>query len=126
MFIPPTIRKKRVFLGAGMAGLVILAFMLVPMLVDKPKPVNGEEVLRAVQQYCRAHRAVPPTVTFTQLTAEGYLSPNVLKQFGASEVTIYMNFTNPTPQAFVMDALMPDGTHTTLLTDGSVQGFPKK
>ena len=69
--------------------------------------------------------SVQATVTFTQLISEGFLGTNVLRDFGASEVTVFLNATNAFPGMIQMDALMPDGSHTTLLSDGSVQGFAK-
>jgi hypothetical protein len=64
-------------------------------------------------------------VTFSQLIAQGYLSSNVLARFGASEVTVFLHADETHPDMFLMDALMPDGSHTTLMSDGSVQGFSK-
>jgi hypothetical protein len=88
-------------------------------------PIDGDEVVRAIQRFSEAHRPLPAKVKFSQLISEGYLDTNVLRKFGASEVTVYLDADQTPPQSFLMDALMPDGTHTTLLSDGSVQGFTK-
>jgi hypothetical protein len=61
----------------------------------------------------------------SQLIAQGYLASNILQKFGASEVAVNLKADEAYPQMFVMDALMPDGSHTTALADGSVQGFSK-
>jgi hypothetical protein len=113
-------------IGGITAGLVIVCFVLLCVLFARPKPpVNAIEVQRAIQQFCADHRSHPPTVTFSQLIAQGYLASNILQRFGASEVTVNLNVDETHPEMFLMDALMPDGSHTTALADGSVQGFSK-
>ncbi len=107
------------------AGLVIVCFVLLCVLLARPKPPVANEVQQAIQQFCADHRSHPPTVTFSQLIAQGYLASNTLQRFGASEVTVNLNADETHPQMFLMDALMPDGSHTTALADGSVQGFSK-
>jgi hypothetical protein len=127
MHSAPTNRKRLVIIGASTTGLVVLAFIVVVSLVVRPQPPFGAagELVRALQRFSETHRPLPATVTFSQLIAEGYLGTNALKEFGASEVTVYLDANETQPQSFLMDALMPDGTHTTALSDGSVQGFTK-
>jgi hypothetical protein len=94
--------------------------------VGKPKAeVNASEVLTAITNFCAAHKPLPQTVTFSQLIAQGYLGSNVLENFGASEVTVFLKADEIYPQRFLLDALMPDGSHTALVSDGSVQGISK-
>ena len=103
-------------------GVVILGFILAQAFMDKPKaPVNGDEIRRAVQEYCDAHRPYPETVTFSQLIEQGYLGANALQRFGAKEVTVHLRPQDANPQSYLMDALMLDGTHVGLMSDGSVQ-----
>ena len=114
------------FLILGAVGLAVLVFAILFFCMQSRKSsINAAGVLRAVQQFRQAHRPVPQTVTFSQLVEEGFLPDNILKQFGASEVTVYLNVSDPHPQMFFMDALMPDGSHLTLSSDGSIQGFSK-
>jgi hypothetical protein len=111
---------------ASAVGLAVLCYVGSALFVGKPgEAVNPGEVLAAVTNFCAAHRPLPQTVTFSQLIAQGYLRANVLEKFGASEVTVFLNANETSPQSFLMDALMPDGSHTTLMSDGSVQGFSK-
>jgi hypothetical protein len=121
-----TANRKVLIVLASIAGLAILAFIAAVLLTAKPRPpVDGEEILWAVRQFCGTHHPLPTTVTFSQLIAEGYLRTNVLQDFGASEVTVYLNADETSPQMPLMDALMPDGSHTHLMADGSVQGSSK-
>src|SRR4029077_18766237 len=102
--------ERLLILVASIVGMVILSFVLAVTIVCRPTPpVAGDEVLRAVQQFSAAHRPLPATVTFGQLISEGYLSTNVLRKFGASDVTVYLKFDESSPQMFLMDAVMPDG-----------------
>ena len=121
----PAKRKNLLLLAViGAAAVGLLALLLSLVLPGRPKSqVDPQEIVLAVQRYSATHRPLPATVTFTQLIAEGYLGSNVLRNFGASEVTVYLNANPNSPQTFLMDALLPDGTHTTLLSDGSVQQF---
>ena len=114
-------------LPATICALVIVLICLIypPPAKTKPQPVvPGFVVVRAVQEYCAAHPDHAETVTFTQLITEGFLSTNALKDYGAAEVTVFLNATTPSPQTVLMDARMPDGSHAALLGDGSVQ--PRK
>ena len=118
--------RPSTIIAASAVGLVVLCFVVWVWVVGKPKAeVNASEVLAAITNFCAAHRPLPQTVTFSQLISQGYLGSNVLKSFGASEVTVFLNADETHPQNFLMDALMPDGSHTTVLSDGSVQGFSK-
>ena len=119
------IKKLFLIIGAN-AVFAIMGLLIVVIFKQKPKPpAVGAEVVRAVQRFRESHRPLPATVTFTQLISEGYLSTNVLRDFGASEVTVFLNATNTSPGMLQMDALMPDGSHTSLLSDGSAQGLTK-
>jgi hypothetical protein len=117
-------RSKRLLLvAAAITGAALLLFLAVAFLYTKTPSVSGNQVLQAVQRFAATHRPLPEQVTFSQLIAEGFLPPNALKDFGASEVTIRLRPDARSPQGVLMDALMPDGTHTTLLVDGSVLGL---
>lgn len=121
-----TTNKRVTIIAASAVGFVVVCFVVLVVVVGKPRAaVNADEVVAAVKNFCAAHRPLPQTVTFSQLIAQGYLGSNVLEKFGASEVTVFLNADETYPQMFLMDALMPDGSHTTLLSDGSVQGFSK-
>jgi hypothetical protein len=122
-----TSRKRLLIIGASTAGLAVVAFIVVVSLVVRPQPPFGAggQLVLALQRFSERHRPLPATVTFSQLISEGYLGTNALKEFGASEVTVYLDANETRPQSFLMDALMPDGTHITALSDGSVQGFTK-
>ena len=118
-----TTNKKLAIIAAIAVGFIVVYLAILAVLVGKSKTaVNAGEILAAVTNFCAAHKPLPQTVTFSQLIAEGYLDSNVLEKFGASEVTVFLNADARYPQSFLMDALMPDGSHTTLLSDGSVQG----
>ncbi|MGA2866238.1 MAG: hypothetical protein ABSF95_17330 [Verrucomicrobiota bacterium] len=88
-------------------------------------PINGDQVVRAVRRFCVDHKPLPETVTFHELIAQGYLASNVLQKFGASAITVHLNAVETSPEMLLMDAQMPDGTHQTLLSDGSVQQLSK-
>ena len=102
--------------------IVMLRFVVRPGAPEVP--VDASQVVGAIANFCAAHRPPPQTVTFSQLIAQGYLSSNVLENCGATEVTVFLN-AETHPQMFLMDAVMRDGSHTTLMSDGSVQGFSK-
>ena len=121
-----TTNKRRAIIAASAVGLVIVCVAVLAVLAGKPKAaVNANGVVAAVAKFCAAHKPLPQTVTFSQLIAQGYLGTNVLEQFGASEVTVFLNANETYPQMFLMDALMPDGSHTVAMCDSSVQGFSK-
>ena len=121
-------RKRLVLIAASTAGIAVLTFvcLLAALSREKAPAFNGYEVTLAVQRFCAAHRPLPATVTFSQLVAEGYLGTNALREFGASEVTVYLEGADTSPSALVLDALMPDGTHVSCLGDGSVQTLSKR
>jgi len=121
-----TTNKRLAIIASSTFGFVVVCFVVVVVFVDKPKaPVDAGQVLAAITNFCAAHKPLPRTVTFSQLIAQGYLGSNVLEKFGASEVTVFLNANETDPQMFLMDALMPDGSHTVALSDGSVQGFSR-
>jgi hypothetical protein len=116
--------KRLLLAAAAVVGAAIILYGLVTVVLYTRQPsVRGDEVLQAVQRFAAAHRPLPATVTFSQLIAEGCLRPDALNDFGATEVTIHLHPDPRSPQMVWMDALMPDGSHATLLGDGSVQGF---
>jgi hypothetical protein len=118
--------KRLLIIAASATAVAAVLCVLVVAVVARPKPpVGGQPVLKAVQRFSRGRRPLPTTVTFSQLIAEGYLGSNVLSDYGALEVTVNLHASESTPRMFLMDALMPDGSHTVLLSDGSVQGFGK-
>jgi hypothetical protein len=124
MLASPATNKRFALIIVGVVLLGVVCSVVLLTLAARPKPpVDGSLVLRAVQRFCAAHKSVPEKVTFSQLIADGYLGADVLKRFGASEVTIYLKAGVTPPQMLLMDALMPDGSHTTLMADGSVEGF---
>jgi len=126
MFTWVTTSKRLAIIAASTFGFAVVCFVVLVGLVDKRvTAVDAEQVLAAVTNFCAAHRPLPQTVTFSQLIAQGYLGSNVLEKFGASEVTVFLNADETHPGMILMDALMPDGSHTTLLSDGSVAGFAK-
>ena len=111
---------------AAAVGLAVACFAVRALFVGKPEVAfNAGEIVTAVKNFCADHRPLPKTVTFSQLAAQGYLRANVLERFGASEVTVFLNADHAYPQRLLMDALMPDGSHLALTSDGSVQGFSK-
>lgn len=119
-----TTNKRLALIAASTFGFVVLCFAVLVLLMDKPKPaVDADQIFAAVTNFCAAHKPLPPTVTFSQLIAQGYLGSNVLHEFGASEVTVFLNADETHPQMVLMDAQMPDGTHTALFSNGSVQGL---
>jgi len=121
-----TTNKRLAIIAASTVGFVGVCFVVLVVFGDKPKAVvDADQVLAAVTNFCAANRPLPKTVTFSQLIAQGYLDSNVLEKFGATEVTVFLDADETHPSMFLMDALMPDGTHTTLLSDGSVQGLTK-
>ena len=116
--------RKVAIIAAGIVGLAVVCFVALIAFLSKPKtPIDGRQVVQALQRFKAAHRPLPESVTFSQLIAEGYLGSNVLRDFGAVEVTIYTKADESRPQMFLMDALMPDGSHIAALADGSVAGF---
>ena len=116
--------KRLVTIVTSTAGFIALCLVVLVVVVSRPKTaVDAGQVLAAVTNFCATHRPLPQSVTFSQLIAEGYLGSNVLQEFGASEVTVFLNGNETSPQMILMDALMPDGSHTVALSDGSVQGF---
>ena len=118
--------RRATIIAASAVGLAVVCFVVSVWLVGKPKAeVNAGEVVAAITNFCAAHKPLPETVTFSQLIAQGYLGSNVLKDFGASEVTVHLKADATYPQRFLLDALMPDGSHTALMSDGSVQGITK-
>jgi hypothetical protein len=121
--------KTLATIAAWTLGLVVVCFIVLLRFVAMPGPsevpVDAGQVVGAITNFCAAHQPPPQTVTFSQLIAQGYLSSNVLARFGASEVTVFLNADETHPDMFLMDALMPDGSHTTLMSDGSVIGFSK-
>lgn len=118
--------NKRLAMIAAAVSLAVACFAVRALFVGKPEPAfNAGEIVEAVKNFCADHRPLPQTVTFSQLAAQGYLRANVLERFGASEVTVFLNADQTYPQRFLMDALMPDGSHLALTSDGSVQGFSK-
>jgi hypothetical protein len=121
----PSTTGRRLAVICGLTvGLMIGLFVLLGAFLARPRPpINGNEVLRAVQRFCADHRPPPASVTFSQLIAQGYLASNILQRFGAVEVTVNLHVDATNPQMFLMDALMPDGSHTTALANGSVQGL---
>jgi len=126
MFNRFTIRKRLVIVAASAVGAVIVCVVLLDALLERPKaPMDVGEVQRAVQRFCADHHPRPETVTFSQLIAQGHLGSNAFEKFGASEVTVSLNADDASPQMFLMDALMPDGSHVALLSDGSVQQFSR-
>jgi hypothetical protein len=121
-----TTNKKLAIIAAIAVGFIVVYLVVLAVLVGKSKTaVNAGEILAAVTNFCAAHKPQPQTVTFSQLIAEGYLDSNVLEKFGASEVTVFLNADPRYPQSFLMDALMPDGSHVVAMSDGSVQGLSK-
>jgi hypothetical protein len=117
-------RNRFLIIAAGTAVLAVAIYALVLEFVFRSQPpVSGQEIVQAIQLFSAAHRPLPPTVTFSQLVSEGYLRTNILRDFGAAEVTVYLQADQHNPQMFKLDALLPDGTHTVLFSDGSIQGF---
>lgn len=121
-----TTSKRLAIIAASTFGVAVVCVVVFSGLVKKQvTAVDADQILAAVTNFCAAHRPLPQTVTFSQLIAQGYLGSNVLEKFGASEVTVFLNADETHPGMILMDALMPDGSHTALLSDGSVAGFSK-
>jgi hypothetical protein len=121
-----TTNKKLAIIAAIAVGFIVVYVIVLEVLVGKSKTtVNAGEIVAAVESFCATHKPLPQTVTFSQLIAQGYLGSNMLEKFGASEVTVFLNADENHPQLFLMDALMPDGSHVVAMSDGSVQGFSK-
>jgi len=118
------IHKRLTLIAGGTIALVLFCFGVLIVRIAKPKSIiDADEVWKAVRNFNSAHQSLPTTVTFSQLIAEGHLEPNALKRIGASEVSVFLRSEDGSPRMYLMDALMPDGTHITLLSDGSVQGL---
>lgn len=113
------------YLPRALGGLAVLllAWVLFAVWYKEPAPpVSGASIVDAVQRYCtEQQRPLPPNVTFSELISLGYLPADTLQKFGAAEVTVSLKHDSGKPGAFVLDARMADGTHQTLLSDGSVQ-----
>ena len=96
-----TTNKRLALIAASTFGFVVLCFAVLVLLMDKPKPaVDADQIFAAVTNFCAAHKPLPPTVTFSQLIAQGYLGSNVLHEFGASEVTVSSMLMKPTRKWF--------------------------
>ena len=118
----PAVRKTIVWFGLVTIGVALFALFL----ASRPaRSIDVAQIVRAVQQFRANHSPPPPTVTFSELIARGYLGSNMLQQFGASEVTVHLQGMDTNPQGFFMDAQLRDGSHLRLLSDGSVQEFSR-
>jgi hypothetical protein len=110
-----TTNKRLAIIAASTVGVVVVCLVVLVVFMDKPKAAHdADQVLAAVEKFCAAHKPLLQTVTFSQLIAQGYLG-----------FTVFLTADDTSPQVFLMDALMPDGSHATLLSDGSVQRLSK-
>lgn len=119
-----TTRKRLCIIIAGPLVLLVGCSLLFLAILDKARPpVDGQQIVQAVQKFRADHSPAPETVTFSQLIAQHYLPSNVLESFGAVDVTVNLKANESNPQFFLLDARMPDGSHTTLASDGSIQAY---
>jgi hypothetical protein len=101
-------------------GVLLGAWLLLAAFLKEPQPsIRGAEILDGIQRYCTEQRLLTNTVTFSELIARGYLPADTLEKFGAADVTVFLKTDGA--RKFLLDARMPDGSHQTLLSDGSVQ-----
>ena len=116
----------------------LVAFLLVAVLVvgliggglaliaywQRPQPVDGPAIAKAVADFCKAQRAsntaLPPSITLQELVTAGYLRKEAIHGFGDTEVRISLQVDENNPQAILMEARLPDGSRVNALGDGSV------
>src|SRR5436190_17565013 len=116
--------RKHLTLALGALALLAVGWFVFASFFKVPEQsVSGGAIVDAIQRYCTEQKPAARKVTFSELIARGYLPPDTLQKFGASEITVSLDANSALPQEFLMDARMADGSHQTLLSDGSVQQF---
>jgi hypothetical protein len=83
-------------------------------------------LISAMQMFSRDLTArgqpLPATVSLRELVGSGYIAASDVRAFDGMDVMISLTADESQPQEVRIRVRGPDGTVTTLLADGSVQG----
>ncbi len=120
-------RFPRMTLASIAAGaLVVMGILLFTMGVSPLKRApDGAALVRALSHHATDLRdrgqSATSIVTLETLVRSGHLKPAEASEWKGVRITFYRDANETRPQSIVAVAVMPDGSGTALLGDGSVQ-----
>jgi len=117
---------------AAVGGYLVLTYL------HRPQPSFKEAVVfvRSVYPFVAARlqhgSPLPPSVPLSELVDGGYITPDMARRFGRSDVT----FPSPpptqtplplerAPEQVLISLRLPDGRKTVMTADGSIHQLPK-